>query len=77
MALSAAPIVSSTVIERGYQVRLLKQTRGNITQAAKPAQRNRSEFYSLLQRHSLEPTDFKGQAALCFSTPHRRSNHAK
>jgi two-component system, NtrC family, response regulator GlrR len=45
--------------EREYLVRLLKQTRGNITQAAKLAQRNRSEFYSLLHRHGLEPADFK------------------
>lgn len=45
--------------EREYPVRLLKQTRGNITHAAKLAQRNRSEFYSLLHRHGLEPSDFK------------------
>ncbi|MBM3396482.1 MAG: response regulator, partial [Betaproteobacteria bacterium] len=46
--------------EREYLVRLLKQTRGNITNAARLAQRNRSEFYSLLHRHGLEPGDFKG-----------------
>ncbi len=45
--------------ERDYLVRLLKLTNGNVTQAARYAQRNRSEFYSLLHRHHLEPTQFK------------------
>ena len=40
-------------------IRLLKQTRGNVTHAAKLAQRNRSEFYSLLHRHQLDPALFK------------------
>src|SRR3954471_19761343 len=45
--------------EREYLIRLLKQTRGNVTQVAKLAQRNRSEFYSLLHRHELDPGLFK------------------
>jgi two-component system response regulator GlrR len=45
--------------EREYLIRLLKQTRGNVTHAAKLAQRNRSEFYSLLHRHQLDPGLFK------------------
>jgi len=45
--------------ERDYLIRLLKITRGNITQAARLAKRNRSEFYSLLHRHALEPAAFK------------------
>jgi two-component system response regulator GlrR len=45
--------------EREYLVRLLRMTEGNVTQAAKLARRNRSEFYSLLRRHLLDPTDFK------------------
>ena len=45
--------------ERDYLIRLLKITRGNITQAARLAKRNRSEFYSLLNRHSLTPAAFK------------------
>jgi two-component system response regulator GlrR len=45
--------------EREYLIRLLKQTRGNVTQAAKLAQRNRSEFYSLLHRHQLDAGLFK------------------
>ncbi len=45
--------------ERDYLVRLLKITRGNVTQAAQMAKRNRTEFYKLLQRHRLEPSMFK------------------
>jgi two-component system response regulator GlrR len=45
--------------EREYLIRLLKHTRGNVTHAAKLAQRNRSEFYSLLHRYQLDPTVFK------------------
>jgi len=45
--------------ERDYLTRLLKITAGNVTQAAKLAQRNRTEFYKLLQRHELNPAIFK------------------
>jgi two-component system response regulator GlrR len=49
--------------ERDYLVRLLKITGGNVTQAAQMAKRNRTEFYKLLQRHSLEPAMFKESKA--------------
>lgn len=45
--------------EREYLVRLLKATNGSVTQAARLAQRNRTEFYKLLQRHELTPALFK------------------
>jgi two-component system response regulator GlrR len=45
--------------ESHYLVRLLKATGGNVAQAAKLAQRNRTDFYKLLQRHSLDPALFK------------------
>ena len=45
--------------ERDYLVRLLKATSGNVSQAARVAQRNRSEFYKLLAKHSLDPQYFK------------------
>ncbi|WP_133717547.1 sigma 54-interacting transcriptional regulator [Methylocaldum gracile] len=45
--------------ERDYLIRLLRVTHGNITHAARLAKRNRSEFYSLLRRHNLEPGQFK------------------
>jgi two-component system response regulator GlrR len=45
--------------EREYLVRILRMTGGNVTQAAKLAQRNRTEFYKLLERHQLESKMFK------------------
>jgi two-component system response regulator GlrR len=45
--------------ERDYLVRILRMTGGNVTQAAKLAQRNRTEFYKLLERHQLESKMFK------------------
>ncbi len=45
--------------EYGYLTRLLKLTQGSVTQAAKIAKRNRTEFYKLLQRHGLEAAHFK------------------
>jgi two-component system response regulator GlrR len=45
--------------ERDYLVRILKITGGNVTKAARLAGRNRTEFYRLLERHSLEPSMFK------------------
>lgn len=45
--------------ERDYLVRLLQATTGNVSQAARVAQRNRTEFYKLLARHGLDPISFK------------------
>ncbi|MEE9395493.1 MAG: sigma 54-interacting transcriptional regulator [Methylococcales bacterium] len=45
--------------ERDYLTRLLKMTGGNVSQAAKMAKRNRTEFYRLLKRHELNPSYFK------------------
>ena len=45
--------------EREYLVGLLKLTDGNVTDAARLADRNRTEFYRLMQRHGLTPGRFK------------------
>jgi two-component system response regulator GlrR len=45
--------------EREYLTQLLKITDGNVTQAARLAKRNRTEFYKLLGRHQLDPKIFK------------------
>lgn len=45
--------------ERDYLARLLKLTNGNVSQAAKIAQRNRTEFYKLLNRHHLSAESFR------------------
>ena len=49
--------------EHDYLVRLLRSTEGNVSQAARMAQRNRTEFYKLLQRHNLTPSLFKAEKA--------------
>jgi two-component system response regulator GlrR len=49
--------------EFDYLVNLLQMTRGNIAQAARLAERNRSEFYKLLRKHGLEPQAFRGEDA--------------
>ena len=48
--------------ERDYLTRILKLTKGSVTQAAKLARRNRTEFYKLLQRHGIEAAIFKTDA---------------
>ena len=45
--------------ECDYLTRLLKMTGGNVAQAAKLAQRNRTDFYKLLQRHAMDAALFK------------------
>tara|TARA_B100001094_G_scaffold331914_1_gene401899 strand:+ start:1177 stop:2487 length:1311 start_codon:yes stop_codon:yes gene_type:complete len=45
--------------ERDYLIRLLKMSEGNVSQAARSAKRNRTDFYKLLARHNIEPGMFK------------------
>ena len=45
--------------EHDYLLRLLNMTEGNIALAARLSERNRSEFYNLLKRHSLDPSQFR------------------
>jgi two-component system, NtrC family, response regulator GlrR len=45
--------------EREYLTQLLKLTGGNVSQAARLAHRNRTDFYALLARHQLEAAAFK------------------
>ncbi len=44
---------------RSYLVQLLQVTQGNVSQAARLAKRNRTDFYKLLSRHGVEPEEFK------------------
>lgn len=46
--------------ERNYLIQLLKLTDGNVADAARIADRNRTEFYRLLQKHDLTPGMFRG-----------------
>jgi two-component system response regulator GlrR len=47
--------------ERDYLIRILRITKGNVSHAARLAQRNRTEFYKLLDRHQLQPAMFKAE----------------
>ncbi|HET7370576.1 MAG TPA: sigma 54-interacting transcriptional regulator [Gammaproteobacteria bacterium] len=49
--------------ERDYLVQLLRITAGNVSQAARMAGRNRTEFYKLLHRHELDPKQFRDDEA--------------
>jgi two-component system response regulator GlrR len=44
---------------RSYLVQLLQVTQGNVSQAARLAKRNRTDFYKLLTKHNLRPEEFK------------------
>jgi two-component system response regulator GlrR len=55
--------------EHEYLVGLLKLTDGNVADAARLADRNRTEFYRLLQKHGLTPGHFKTDPATTPSDP--------
>ena len=44
---------------RSYLSQILQITGGNVSQAARLARRNRTDFYKLLARHQLTPEEFK------------------
>lgn len=44
---------------RGYLAQLLKICEGNVSQAARLAERNRTDMYKLLAKHKLDAADFK------------------
>jgi two-component system, NtrC family, response regulator GlrR len=50
--------------ERDYLTQLLRMTQGNVSRAARLAQRNRTEFYKLLRRYHLEPKAFRTDTSL-------------
>jgi two-component system response regulator GlrR len=45
--------------EKGYLVRLLELTQGNVSSAATMAGRYRADLYALLKKHDLSPGNFK------------------
>jgi two-component system, NtrC family, response regulator GlrR len=48
--------------ERHYLIQLLRLTDGNVADAARLADRNRTEFYRLLQKYELTPSLFRADA---------------
>ena len=45
--------------KKGYLVRLLEFTKGNVTRAAELAEKYRSDLYDLIKKHHINPEDFK------------------
>ncbi|MFC0179067.1 two-component system response regulator GlrR [Thorsellia kenyensis] len=45
--------------EATYLKKILHMTKGNVTQAARLSDRNRTELYKLFAKHDLDPQDFK------------------
>ncbi len=50
---------AQTAFEREYLMGVLRTTTGNVTNAAKLAKRNRTEFYKLLAKHKLDAALFR------------------
>ncbi len=48
--------------ERRYLIGVLERHHGNATMAARDAGKHRSEFYQLLKRHGISPSDFRAGA---------------
>ena len=46
---------------RNYLMQILQITGGNVSQAARLAKRNRTDFYKLLARHQLTSEEFKAR----------------
>ncbi len=47
--------------EKNYLISVLKMTGGHVANAAKTSGRNRTEFYKLLNQHSIEPAKFRSK----------------
>jgi two-component system response regulator GlrR len=45
--------------EKKYLIQVLQVTEGNVTHAARIAQRNRTDFYKLLNKHGIEAAEYK------------------
>lgn len=48
--------------EKEYLTKLLRFTGGNVSKAAKLADRYRADFYNILKKHEINPKDFKNPA---------------
>jgi len=45
--------------ESNYLIELMKISKGNVSQAAKMAGKYRADLYALLEKHNLNPLDFR------------------
>ena len=53
---------AKTEFEKNYLIKVLQLAEGKVTEAARLAGRNRTDFYKLLNKHQLEPARFKEEA---------------
>ncbi len=67
---SAQPTGLSTLkdarekFERRYLIQVLTSMKGNVSRAAELSGKDRAEFYRLLRKHALVPSEFKGERAV-------------
>lgn len=47
------------IFEKDYAIQLLQLTKGNMSEAADLAKRNRTDFYKIIKRHDIDPNAFK------------------
>ncbi len=59
LPLTEAKRRASAAYERSYLVRVMEKAKGSVSEAARLAGLDRTNFRRLLQRHGLEPTAFK------------------
>jgi DNA-binding NtrC family response regulator len=59
----AAKAEAMSRFERGYIVQLLRACKGNISQAARAAQKNRRAFWELIRKHGIDPREYLDEPA--------------
>ncbi|MBI2810835.1 MAG: two-component system response regulator GlrR, partial [Candidatus Melainabacteria bacterium] len=47
--------------ERTYIIQVLTSVKGNVSRAAEVSGKDRAEFYRLLRKHALTPSEFKSE----------------
>jgi two-component system response regulator GlrR len=55
--------------KRGYVVRILEFTKGNVSKAAQHAEKYRADFHNLVKKYHLKPEDFKNSDKRNFMPP--------
>ena len=46
--------------EREYVMKTLEMNRGNVSQAARLAQKDRKDFYAVMKKHNIDPDVYRG-----------------
>jgi two-component system response regulator GlrR len=67
---------AKTACERSYLISVLRVTNGRVADAAKIADRNRTEFYKLLEMHNLDAAQFRRKRSGKKSEPDEESSES-